>query len=184
MAGPAAVPARDNRPMNSSVLNQLPEPNPGDAPEPIHEPRQWRDNGWTAQVIKNDDDDGWAVAMTLQGQVEPALIGPWTMGRDKKNPKPLDTNAFNTLVKTASEVIRRHEQQRHAQLHRHIVVSTDHGRIDVLLDIVPDEDDPHAFLWARDADGNELARFKVQANYRFNTAAAEAWVTSEFQKPR
>ena len=45
--------------------------------DPIHEARLWRDNGWTARVIKNDDDDGWAVAMTPAGQVEPALIGPF-----------------------------------------------------------------------------------------------------------
>jgi hypothetical protein len=67
----------------------------------IHEPRLWRDDGWTARVIKNEDDDGWAVEMTLVGESEPALIGPWTMGRDKKNPKPLDAPAFHTLVKTA-----------------------------------------------------------------------------------
>ena len=78
----------------------------------IHEPRLWAQKGWTARVIKNEDDDGWAVEMTPDGQAEPALIGPWTMGRDKKNPKPLDINAFNTLVKTASEVVRRHEQLR------------------------------------------------------------------------
>ncbi len=70
----------------------------------IEQPRLWHDNGWTARVIKNDDDDGWAVAMTKDGAAEPALIGPWTMGRDKKNPKPLDGNAFSTLVKTASEL--------------------------------------------------------------------------------
>jgi hypothetical protein len=73
--------------------------------------------GWTARVIKNNDDDGWAVEMTPDGQAEPALVGPWTMGRDKKNPKPLDGNAFNTLVKTASEVVLRHEQQLRASLH-------------------------------------------------------------------
>src|SRR5207248_727187 len=84
----------------------------------IHEPRLWRDDGWTARVIKNEDDDGWAVEMTLAGESEPALIGPWTMGRDKKNPKPLDAPAFHTLVKTASEVLRRHEQQLHARLHK------------------------------------------------------------------
>ena len=87
-----------------------------DTQEKITQDRLWRDNGWTAQVIKNEDDDGWAVAMTPDGQAEPALVGPWTMGRDKKNPKPLDTSAFNTLVKTASEVLRRHEQQLHATL--------------------------------------------------------------------
>jgi hypothetical protein len=56
--------------------------------EPIHEDRVWSDEHWTARVVKNDDDDGWAVAMYLDGEVEPALVGPWTMGRDKKNPKP------------------------------------------------------------------------------------------------
>ena len=57
----------------------------------IYEPRLWQDRGWTARVIKNNDDDGWAVEMLRQGESEPALVGPWTMGRDKKNPKPLDT---------------------------------------------------------------------------------------------
>lgn len=72
----------------------------------IFEDRLWHHNGWEARVIKNEDDDGWAVAMTQDGQVEPSLVGPWTMGRDKKNPKPLDVSAFNTLVKTAHEVMR------------------------------------------------------------------------------
>ena len=93
------------------------------ADDPIHEPRLWRDNGWTARVIKNNDDEGWAVEMILQGQPEPALVGPWTMGRDKKNPKPLDTNAFNTLVKTASEVVRRHEQHLQALHHKQVMVN-------------------------------------------------------------
>ncbi len=61
---------------------------------PIHEDRLWRDDGWTARVIKNEDDDGWAVEMIKDGEAEPALVGPWTMGRDKKNPKPLDASAF------------------------------------------------------------------------------------------
>jgi hypothetical protein len=52
--------------------------------QPVFEPRLWRDKGWTAKVIKNDDDEGWAVAMFKDGEPEPALVGPWTMGRDKK----------------------------------------------------------------------------------------------------
>jgi hypothetical protein len=31
----------------------------------IMEPTLWRRNGWTARVIKNEDDDGWAVAAFL-----------------------------------------------------------------------------------------------------------------------
>src|SRR3954452_2441471 len=104
--------------------------------------RLWRDDGWTARVVKNENDDGWAVEMTKDGEPEPALVGPWTMGRDKKNPKPLDTNAFNTLVKTASEVLRRHEQQLHALLHKSTVVSTAQGELKVTLEIVPDEFEP------------------------------------------
>ena len=104
-----------------------------DEPELVQELSRWRDKGWTAQVIKNEDDEGWAVAMYLDGQSEPALVGPWTMGRDKKNPKPLDTAAFNTLVKTASEFIRRAEQQRHAELNRSVTVDVDGRRIRVRL---------------------------------------------------
>src|SRR5579862_7980724 len=127
----------------------------------INEPRLWVQRGWTARVIKNEDDDGWAVEMTLAGQAEPALVGPWTMGRDKKNPKPLDTNAFNTLVKTAGEVLRRHEQQRHAQLHKRVTVSTSSGEYEITLDIVPDEYDPYATLSAFDRFGEALASVKV-----------------------
>ena len=47
-----------------------------DTPLPAHEPRLWSDERWTARVIKNEDDDGWAVAMTLHGEAEPALVGP------------------------------------------------------------------------------------------------------------
>ena len=151
--------------------------------EPLHEPRLWRDNGWTARVVKNDDDEGWAVAMYLQGEAEPALVGPWTMGRDKKNPKPLDTAAFNTLVKTASEVLRRHEQQLRALHHRSVGVNAAAGRITVALDVVPDEDDPHALLSARDAAGEPLAVVRVAPGFRLGSASATAWVESGFRKP-
>ncbi|HOF52811.1 MAG TPA: hypothetical protein PKX82_10915, partial [Rhodoferax sp.] len=110
----------------------------------IQEPRIWSADGWTAKVIKNEDDDGWAVAMTRDGAREPALIGPWTMGRDKKNPKPLDNNAFNTLVKTASEFVRRSEQQLHATLHQSITVTAGGARVTVYLGIEPDDDNPSA----------------------------------------
>lgn len=150
---------------------------------PIFEPRLWRDKGWTAKVIKNDDDEGWAVAMLKDGEPEPALVGPWTMGRDKKNPKPLDANAFGTLVKTASEVIRRHEQQLHALLHKNLLVSTDDADYKIMLDIVPDDDDPYAYLSACDADGAELAKVKVAANYKLDRKNALRWIENEFRRP-
>ena len=152
-------------------------------PERVHEARLWIDNGWTAQVLKNEDDDGWAVSMTRDGEREPALVGPWTMGRDKKNPKPLDTAAFNTLVKTASEVIRRHEQALHAAMHKQLYVTTDDARLLVTLDIVPDEFDPHAVLAAQDEFGDPLARVKVRPDFKLTQASASVWVEGGFAKP-
>ena len=157
---------------------------PMDADESLHQPRLWRDNGWTAQVIKNEDDEGWAVAMYLAGQSEPALVGPWTMGRDKKNPKPLNTNAFNTLVKTASEVIRRHEQHLQATLHKQITVDVGGQRVQVKLDIEPDEESPSATLSALDAGGDLLARVAVSPGFKLDRASASAWVEAGFARPR
>ena len=159
---------------DESFLTSLPK---------IQEARLWSGDGWTARVIKNEDDDGWAVAMFKDGAPEPALVGPWTMGRDKKNPKPLDTNAFNTLVKTASEFVRRQEQQLHATLHQRITVTANASRITVSLDIVPDEDHPHALLSAHDDTGELLAAVRVAPSFRLNRASAVTWAEGGFARP-
>ncbi len=151
--------------------------------EPIQQDRLWSNERWTARVIKNEDDDGWAVAMTLHSESEPALVGPWTMGRDKKNPKPLDISAFNTLVKTASEVLRRHEQQLHAQLNRSITVTAVGRRISVVLTIVPDEEGATACLVAANDHGEELGRVPVSPAFKLNTNSALAWAESGFVRP-
>ena len=151
--------------------------------EPVHDDRLWRDNGWTARVIKNEDDEGWAVEMIKAGEPEPALVGPWTMGRDKKNPKPLDSAAFHTLVKTAAEVIRRHEQHAQAERHKEVAVTAAGQRITVKLDITADEDDPYGELSACDALGNELARVRVSAGFRLGAASASDWIEKGFRKP-
>ena len=156
------------------------ESDSGSEREAIREARLWRDNGWTAQVIKNEDDDGWAVAMTPDGQVEPALVGPWTMGRDKKNPKPLDTAAFNTLVKTAAEFVRRHEQQLHASLHQQIDIPHGDGRVTVTLDIEPDEEAPSAMLRATNAAGEVLGQASVSPGFQLTRAKAGAWAEAGF----
>ena len=155
-----------------------------DTQEPIHEDRLWSDGPWTARVIKNEDDDGWAVAMHLDGATEPALVGPWTMGRDKKNPKPLDTAAFNTLVKTAKEVIRRSEQQLHAQLNRNVTVNADGRRVRVALAIVPDEEGATATLSAHDEFDAELARAPVPPTFKLTVDSAQAWIAAGFERPR
>lgn len=145
------------------------------------DPRCWKDVGWTARVIKNDD-DGWAVEMMKDGESEPALVGPWTMGRDKKNPKPLDQSAFATLVKTATEVLQRHAHSRRAMLHKTVTVSGEEGgRIRVDLDIQPDEDDPHALLSAWDETGEQLGKIRVESNYKLTPQSASRWVGGGFQ---
>ena len=150
----------------------------------LHQPRLWQGDGWTARVIKNEDDDGWAVAMTRHGAAEPALVGPWTMGRDKKNPKPLDGAAFSTLVKTAGEFVRRQEQQLHALLHQNITISVGAERVSVSLDIVPDDEHPHAQLTAHDSAGELLAQVPVSPGFKLNRASASAWAAAGFAKPR
>ena len=156
-----------------------------DTPDTIQEPRCWSDGRWTAQVIKNEDDDGWAVAMTLKGEAEPALVGPWTMGRDKKNPKPLDVSAFHTLVKTASEVVRRHEQQLHAQLNKSVHITTADGqRLRVALAIVPDEEGATATLSAHDELGEEVARASAPPTFKLTPASAAVWAEGGFQRVR
>ncbi len=152
-------------------------------PMSVKEAREWRDNGWTARVIKNENDDGWAVEMTLDGEVEPVLVGPWTMGRDKKNPKPLDSVAFNTLVKTASEFRLRQVQQLHAAHHQSITVNVESGQLSITLEIVADEDDPHALLRALDANDDLLAQVRVDPGFKLSRTSANAWIADGFRKP-
>ena len=153
-----------------------------DSDPPIHEDRLWKDDGWTARVIKNEDDEGWAVAMFKDGESEPALVGPWTMGRDKKNPKPLDANAFSTLVKTASEVLRRHEQQLHATLNKSVSLLLGETAVTITLNIVPDDYEPHGVLKAMDEQGNEIASKRVEPNFSLTRASARAWADKGFAR--
>ncbi|QYF94685.1 hypothetical protein KY495_05685 [Massilia sp. PAMC28688] len=149
----------------------------------VQEARLWQGNGWTAKVIKNEEDEGWAVAMIRDGEPEPALVGPWTMGRDKKNPKPLDVNAFHTLVKTASEVIRRHEQQLQAILHKKLWVMVDDVEYKVTMEIVPDEEHPFAKLAAFNPDGDLVGSVRTSAGFKLTGTSAAKWIESGFRDP-
>jgi len=155
-------------------------------PDHPQEARLWRADGWTARVVKNEDDDGWAVEMTKDGEGEAALVGPWTMGRDKKNPKPLDASAFSTLVKTAHEVRRRHEQQLHALLHKKVIVNDTNGDIVVTLDVIVEGESPSALLAARRAlepDAAPLAEVRVETSFRLTAASALAWINNGYRRP-
>ncbi|EXI85313.1 MAG: hypothetical protein AW11_03636 [Candidatus Accumulibacter regalis] len=165
------------------TTNESQEEGEAKLPGVVNSPRLWINNGWTARVIKNEDGDGWAVEMFKDGESEPALVGPWTMGRDKRNPKPLDGAAFHTLVKTAAEVLRRHEQQLHALHHKSITVDAPSGRITVTLDIVPDEYDPHALLGASDDFGEQLAQVRVPPSFKLSMGSASAWIDNGFRRP-
>jgi hypothetical protein len=144
----------------------------------VCEERFWKKAGWIARVIKNEDDDGWAVEMTRVGDTEPALVSPWTMGRDKKNPKPIDAHAYSTLIKTAREVLLRHEQAQRAQLHKSRTITDDRERrVRVDLDIVPDEDDPHAILAAFDeASDEKISSCRVGPTFKLTEATAQRFV--------
>ncbi len=148
---------------------------PSEKSAEIDDPRRWHKDGWLARVIKNGDDDGWAVEMTRDGDPEPALVGPWTMGRDKRNPKPLDEHAFTTLIKTASEVIRRHEHAARERLHKSITFTTDADvRVRADLDLVPDDDDPHAMLTITDEATTEILRHdRVPPTFKLTAASVE-----------
>ncbi len=147
-------------------------------PTEIMEPRLWRRFGWTARVTRNEEEFGWAVEMTRDGDPEPALVGPWTMGRDKKNPKPLDQGAFTTLIKTATEVLARHEQAAKDALIKKGVVRLDSGdHIRAEFTIVPDEDDPHGHLRCfNDFTGELLREGRVGAGFKMNTVSIERFV--------
>lgn len=146
--------------------------------------RTWSAEGWTAQVMKNEDDEGWAVSMTQDGHNEPALVSPWTMGRDKKNPKPLNTTDFTTLLKAARDVVARHEASERARLHKSFRVDDPRlGALRIDLDIVPDEDDPHALLTAWDESGERLAERRVAPNFTLSSRKASAWAAAGFGEP-
>jgi len=48
--------------------DQMHDPDSDEDTGPVQQPRLWQGNGWTARVIKNDDDEGWAVAMYKDGE--------------------------------------------------------------------------------------------------------------------
>lgn len=149
-----------------------------DPSEEISDPRLWKKDGWIARVIKNENDDGWAVEMTRRGDSEPALVTPWTMGRDKKNPKPMDHSSFHTLVKTVTEVLRRHEMALRERLHRELSIDgADGRRIKITLDIVPDEDDPHALIAAFDEATDEPIRSgRTSPTFKLSAKTAQRFV--------
>ena len=149
----------------------------------ITEPTHWRKNGWNARVIKNEDDDGWAVEITRVGMSEPALISPWVMGRDKKNPKPFDQPSFMTFVKTAQEVLDRSTRQRDAALKRKLDIAWEGCWYNVVLEQVADEYEPHAELSATGEDGKTIAKYRVPTTFKFTRDTMNDWFAAASSSP-
>jgi hypothetical protein len=150
----------------------------GDMEDETSNPRLWKKAGWIACVIKNENDEGWAVSMTRVGDSEPVLVSPWTMGRDKVNPKPLDHSGFATLLKGASDVLRRHEDALRARLHRSITCTSETGqRLRANLDIQLDEDDPHALLAVVDEQTSDIVRRgRVGSSFKLSETTVRRFV--------
>ncbi|HEY0193030.1 MAG TPA: hypothetical protein VGC42_18060 [Kofleriaceae bacterium] len=142
------------------------------------DPRRWVKSGWIARILKNENDEGWAVSMTRAGDAEPVLVSPWTMGRDKVNPKPIDHSGFATLLKGANDVLRRHEAALHAKLHRSFTCQSETGqRLRADFDIQPDEDDPHAILSVVDeATGAVLRSGRASPAFKLNEKAVQRFL--------
>jgi hypothetical protein len=64
-----------------------------------------------------------------------------------------------------------------------VVVTAAGARWQVNLDIVPDDDDPHATLSAVGPDGEAAASRRVAASFKLNARSAQAWVEGGFGKP-
>jgi hypothetical protein len=142
---------------------------------------RWSGRGWTAEVVDNEDGGGWALAMTRDGDREPTLVVPWVMGRNKKDPKPLNQQDFVTQVKAAQDFSDRREKQRKAHQISFGVTSEDGQWVRVVCEITPDEYEPEAHLVALDRAKEELARVSCPLNLKLTRAVAQAWVNGGFQ---
>ena len=141
------------------------------------DPRLWKKAGWIARVIRSENDEGWAASMTREGDSEPVLVSPWTMGRDKVNPKPLDHAGFATLLKGARDVLRRHEDALRARLHRSTTVTSEtEQRLRADLDIQLDEDDPHAILSVFDEHGELVRRGRASPSFKLSEATVRRFL--------
>lgn len=149
-----------------------------EAVEQTSDPRLWKKAGWTARVIRNDNEEGWAVEMTRDGDAEPVLVSPWTMGRNKVDPKPLGHSDFSSLLKGANDVLKRHHASLHAKLHRSITCQTESGqRLRADLDIQLDEDDPHAILKVVDeATGKVVRSGRASAAFKLGEATVQKFL--------
>lgn len=146
---------------------------------------RWTGKGWTAEVVENEDGGGWALAMTRDGHDEPTLVAPWVMGRNKKDPKPLNKLDFDTQVKAARDFLTRREQQRRTAYRvSRKVVGEDGQWVQVIFDVIPDEIEPEGELVALNREGEELARVSCPPGLKLTRELALEWVNEGFNPIR
>ncbi len=146
---------------------------------------RWAESGWTAEIVENDDGGGWAVSMTRDGHSKPTLVVPWVMGRNKKDPKPLNKADFVAQLKAAEDFLTRAQKQnRSAHRVSRDVVGADGERLRVIFDITPDEFEPEGELVATNRANEELARVSCPVNFNLTREVAQAWVDGGFQPIR
>ena len=142
------------------------------------------DRGWTAEIIKSEEGDGWAVTMTRDGDTEPAYMGPWTMGRNKIDPKPMDQHAFNTWVKSATEFLARAQYQVRTSDRIALTAYAESGqKYNVIFDIDRGDYESEGVLIAEDIYGAEIARVNVDPRFKLTVSAAEDWINTDFAPP-
>jgi hypothetical protein len=62
-------------------------------------------------------------------------------------------------------------------------VEADGQRVRVDLDVVPDEDDPHALLSAWDESSEKTAQVRVMPNFKLTAESARRWVVGGYREP-
>jgi len=139
----------------------------------------WSGDGWSAEIIDHPDEEGWALAMTRDGDDEPLMVVPWIMGRNKKDPKPLNELDFRTQLKAARDFRTRMENQQRARHRKSFTVYGEgDAAITVVFDVVLDAYEPEGVLTATDDLGEELARHSVPLSFRLTRQKAQQWVQS------
>lgn len=145
---------------------------------------EWSGRGWTAKIVENEDGGGWACEMYKDGHDQPVYVAPWTMGRNKVDPKPLSLNAFNTWVKSASEFLMRSQMHKRIKDRTSFTITTEDGeQLKVIFDIDRGDYQSVGVLTAEDVFGEEIARAETYPRFELTIDAAEAWVASDFAAP-
>ena len=141
----------------------------------------WKERGWTAEIIRDDEGgSGWAVAMTPDGADEPVYTAPWTMGRNKKDPKPMTTRDFLVWIKSASEFLERTQRQLGTRARKSLDLTDPGGAFVRIIFDVQERGEAVGVLTAENSVGLEIARAEIDPLFRLTRERAEAWIDAGY----